>query len=119
MALIQYIFQRGEPIALGNRIEAGTPDPAHTMRARMKPAAPQHRDVMPGGPAVSPAFTTTFVAAVGAAPAYWLHSLTAAQSLALAAGEYLADSSLLLGNMTIWISDPVRIVLRESASAVV
>ena len=69
MALIQYIFQRGEPIALGDRIEAGVPDAAHTMRARMKLALPQHRDVMPGGAAVSPGFSSTFVAAAGGAAA--------------------------------------------------
>ena len=118
MALIQYIFQRGEPITLGDRIEAGTPDAGHTMRARMKLAAPQHPNVMPGGAAVSPGFSSTFVAASGGAAAYWLHSLTAEQSLTLVAGEYLFDSSLLLAGVTVWTSDPVRIVLRESASAV-
>lgn len=118
MALVQYTFQRGEPIQFGDRVESGDILGGHTMRARMKPAEPQLRDRMPGDavPVVSPAFTTTFVAAAGDEPAHWLHSLSAAQSLAVAAGEYLADSALLLDGAVVWISDPVRIVLREAAS---
>lgn len=119
MALIQYTFHRGEPIALGDRLESGALLGGHTMRARMKPAAAQHRDLMPppAVPAVTPGFSTAFVAAAGAAAAYWLHSLTALQSAGLAAGEYLFDSSLLLDGVTVWTSEPVRIVLRDAASA--
>ena len=119
MALIQYTFHRGEPIVLGDRIEAGAVLAGHTMRARMKPVAPQHRDLMPGNgvAVVSPAFATTFVAASGADPAHWLHSLSGDQSLTIAAGEYLADSSLLLDGEVVQTSDPVRIVLREAASS--
>lgn len=119
MALIQYTFHRGEPIALGDRLEGGAVLGGHTMRARMKPVAAQHRDLMPppAVPAVTPAFSTTFVAAAGATAAYWLHSLTAAQSAGVAAGEYLFDSSLLLDGVTVWTSEPVRIVLRDAASS--
>ncbi len=121
MALTQYTFQRGEPIAFGDLIESGTVLPGHSMRARMKPVQPQHRDVMPGDSVavVSPGFASAFVAAGGPGGTdAWLHSLTAAQSGALAAGEYLADSSLLLDGAVVWTSDPVRIVIRNSASGV-
>lgn len=119
MAMIQYTFHRGEPIALGDRLEGGALLSGHTMRARMKPVAAQHRDLMPGPPvpAVVPGFSTVLVAAAGPAPAQWLHSLTAAQSAGLAAGEYLFDSSLLLDGGVVWTSEPVRIVLRNAASA--
>ena len=119
MAMIQYIFHRGEPIAFGDRIESGAVLGGHSMRARMKPVQPQHRDLMPGPGvlAVMPRFGTVFVAEAGASAAYWLHSLTAAESAGLAAGDYLADSALLLGNAVVWISEPVRIVLRDAASS--
>lgn len=120
MAITQYTFQRGEPIAIGDRLESGAVLGGHTMRARMKPVVLAQRDLMPG-PAVAvvtPGFTTAFVAAAGAVPAFWLHSLTAAQSADLSAGEYLADSSLLLDGVVIETSEPVRIVLRDAASAV-
>ena len=119
MALTSYTFCRGEPIVLGDRVESGAVLAGHTMRARMKPVQPTLRERMPGDavPAVSPPFATSFVAAAGADPAQWLHTLTAAQSLALAAGEYLFDSTLLLTGVAVDTSDPVRIVLREAASA--
>ena len=120
MTLAQYIFQRGEPIAIGDRLESGTILGGHTMRARMKRVVEARRDLMPGPEVanISPGFTTSFVAAAGADAAYWLHSLTAAQSATLSAGEYLADSSLLLDGVVIETSEPVRIVLRDAASAV-
>lgn len=119
MAMMQYIFHRGEPIAFGDRLESGAVLGGHTMRARMKPVQPQHRDLMPGAGVVvvTPGFSTVFVAEAGASAAYWLHSLTAAQSAGLPAGEYLADSSLLLSGTVVWTSEPVRIVLRDAASS--
>ena len=92
----------------------------HTMRARMKPEDPRARGIMPGDavPAVAPGFTSSFAAAGGpGGEDAWLHSLSAAQSLTVAAGDYLFDSSLLLDGTVVWTSDPVRIVLRNAASA--
>jgi hypothetical protein len=116
-----YIMRRGEPFAFGDRVESGTLLPGHSMRARMKPVAVGSRDVMPGDavPAVDPPFTTSFVAAVGADPASFVHSLSAAQTVLITADEYLADSSLLLDGVVVWTSDPVRISVRAAASAVV
>ena len=121
MTLAQYIFQRGEPVVLADLVESGTLLAGHTMRARMKPVAPQHRDLMPGAgvAAVVPVFTSERVAASGAVPAHFLHSLTPAQSAQVAAGEYLFDSSLLLDGVVQQTSEPVRIVLRDAASAVI
>lgn len=119
MALAQYTFQRGEPIVLGDRVESGTVLGGHTMRARMKPAAAQARETMPGSgvPVVSPGFTSSFVPAAGAVLAHWLHSLSAVQSLSVPAGEYLFDSSLLDTGVVVQTSDPVRVIVREAASA--
>ena len=119
MALVQYAYQRGEPIVFGDRVAAGAVLAGHSMRARMKPAAIQHRDTMPGSavPAVTPGFASILVPAAGLEPAHWLHSLSAAQSLTVPAGEYLADSSLLLDGTVQQTSEPVRIVIREAASA--
>lgn len=116
-----YIGRRGEPFAFGDRVESGTLLPGHSMRARMKPTLAGSRDEMPGDAvaAVVPPFATNFVAAVGAVPASYVHSLTAVQTQTIAAGEYLADSSLLFDNVVVWTSEPVRIVVREAASAVV
>ena len=116
MSTPTYTFHRGEPLAFGDRVESGTVLAGHTMRARMKwvPLG----DRMPGDevPLVSPALVTTFVPAAGAEPAYWLHSLSEAQTWALAAGGYLADTALLLGGVVIMITDPVRIMLLNSAT---
>lgn len=117
MALTQYTFHRGEPIVLGDRVTGGDGDPAdYTMRARMKPAAAQHRDLMPGDSVAAIDLATTYVPAAGETAAWWRHSLS--DSAALDAGEYLADSSLLDGaGATVWTSEPVRIILRNAASA--
>ncbi|RDV06443.1 hypothetical protein DXH95_03175 [Sphingorhabdus pulchriflava] len=119
MALAAYVFHRGQRIALADRVEEGTIEPGYSMRARMKPVQAHIRNLMPGDSvaAASPAFTSTFVPAAGGQPASWVHALTAAESRQIAAGEYLFDSSLLLDNEVIWTSEPVRLILRESASA--
>ena len=119
MALTQYRFQRGEPIVLGDRVESGTVEGGHSMRARMKPVPRNARDEMPGDSVAttSPAFTSTLTPVDGETAAFWLHSLTAAQSLEIAAGEYLFDSSLLLDGTVLQTSDPVRVIVTEAASA--
>jgi hypothetical protein len=116
MNLQTYTFRRGEPVAFGDRVEGGAVLAGHSMRARMKPLAQGER--MPGDEVAltSPALATVFVAAVGEAAAYWLHSLTAAQSLAVPAGRYLADSALMLDGVAIVVTEPVVIVLLNSAS---
>lgn len=118
MAVVRYNFQRGEPVVFGDRIESGDLLAGHSMRARMKPVLGSASPVMPGDAVdnVSPAFTTSFVAAVGDEAAQFLHSLSAAQSLTLDAGFYLADSALLLDDVVTAITDPVLIVIHESAS---
>lgn len=118
MALTAYVFQRGEPIVFGDRVESGAVLAGHTMRARMKPVRATMGESMPGDnvATVTPPFATVFTAAAGAEPAFWLHGLTAAQSLAIPAGGYLADSALLLNGVVVAITDPVRIVIREAAS---
>ena len=119
MALTRYIFYWGEPIIIGDRVESGNVLPGHSMRARMKPAQAHDSSRMPGDniPIVAPGFVTTFVAAAGDVAAHWLHTLSADVSAELPAGEYLADSALLLNGDVISVSDPVRIVLHNSASA--
>ena len=118
MTVPTYSFRRGEPVAFGDRVESGSVLAGHAMRARMKPTLPGSRDRMPGDdvPVTTPGFSTGFVAASGGAAAYWLHGLTAAQSRALPAGQYLADSALLLDGVVVAITEPVRIVLLEAAS---
>ena len=112
-------MHRGEPFSFADRSDVGAVTTGLTMRAAMKPVRfGESKMPRPEVAVVSPGFATTFVAAAGAAAAYWLHSLTAAQTAQIPAGLYLADSSLLSGGAVIWTSDPVRITVADAASAV-
>lgn len=120
MAMQQYTFRRGAPVMLGDRIEdALGADPADfTMRARMRALSLAQRDAMPSADGCTAVhFSTTYVPATESTKGSWLHSLSAEQSAALSAGQYLFDSTLLRGGAAVWTSDPVRIVITESASA--
>jgi hypothetical protein len=124
-----YTFQRGEPIAIGDRIESvdGMPGGAlpvgTTMRARMKPAPRDGSVRMPGDDvaAVVPGFNSIMVAAMvfpdGVTGPAFVHSMTAAQSLQLPAGRYLFDSSTLINGLVIDTSEPDVVIIRNSASA--
>lgn len=114
----QLIFQRGEPIICGDLVEAGTLEAGHTMRARMKLEDQTMRGIMPGDSVatVTPAFTTTRVAATADFEEHFLHSLTAAQTATIAAGDYLFDRTLLLDGVEVSTTEPIRIVLNNSAS---
>lgn len=118
MTIETYSFQRGEPIALGDLIESGAAA-GFTMRARMKPEDPRNKGIMPATEPAIGGFASTFVAGGGPDGAdAWLHAKPAAESLALAAGDYLFDSSLLdAGGAVVWTSEPVRLALRNAASA--
>jgi hypothetical protein len=113
----RYVFQRGEPIILGDRVVSGTLPVGHSMRARMKRVS-ANTNVMPGDdvlPVTQP-FVSSFVPEAGSIAAHYLHSMSAADSAVLAEGDYLFDSSLLINGAVAETSDPVRITLRNSAS---
>jgi hypothetical protein len=126
---VTYTFRRGEPIAIGDRIESvdGVPGGAlpagTTMRACMKPAPRDGSLKMPGDDvaAAVPEFTSIMAPAMvfpdGVTVPAFVHSMTAAQSLALPAGRYLFDSSTLIDASVIDTSEPDIVIIRNSASA--
>ena len=113
-----YTFRRGEPVAVGDMVISGDILAGHSMRARMKPAPVNGSMTMPGDEVAvtTPPFASVFVTAAGPVAAHYLHSLTAAQSLTLDDGAYLFDSSLLLDGIVLHTSEPVKIIIRNSAS---
>jgi hypothetical protein len=110
-----YTFQRGEPVVYGLRAKEGDPTD-YTVTAKLKPLANAAVSVPDDSVAVVATFIVSFVAQAGAVAAYWLMSLTAAQSAALPAGRYIADEKLSFGGVPVNITDPVIIVLKNSVS---
>lgn len=110
-----YNFGHGQPIALGDRVLSGDPT-GLTMRARMKPLQPGSGTAMPGPAVPAVEFTTAFNPAVGDEPAFFLHTLTSAQSLALTPGRYAFDSAVLQGGAMVSTTPVSILVITESAS---
>jgi hypothetical protein len=89
----------------------------------MKPAPRDGSLKMPGDDvaAAVPEFTSIMAPAMvfpdGVTVPAFVHSMTAAQSLALPAGRYLFDSSTLIDASVIDTSEPDIVIIRNSASA--
>lgn len=115
---VTYTFQRGEPASLIERVKEGGLPASHSMKARMKPAPIGGNSEMPGDavPTVTPAWASVFVPAGGGEPDHYLHTLTAAQTLLIAKGNYLFDSSLWAAGTILQMREPVIIKFKNAAS---
>lgn len=111
-----YKFKQGEPIVIGDRVISGDILPGHTMRARIKVKG--KLDDVPGDniPLLPQQFNTTFVAAQGAQPAHYLHTIAEPEAALVQAGKYIMDSTLLLNGVIQSVSDPVTIIIQRSIS---
>jgi hypothetical protein len=88
-----YTFHRGETIQLALDLLSGTVDAIAVLAARIRPLPPGQRELKADAPVVAN-FTITSRAAGNGFPAGWTLTLSAADSLALAAGFYAADARL-------------------------
>lgn len=90
-----YQWRRGSTFNLGLRVKSGTVTGTETISCWLKRAA---NGKSPGdGTEPAVVLQPTFQAAVGDAPAYWLFTGTAEQSLALQIGQYVADARIEIG----------------------
>jgi hypothetical protein len=104
-------FRRGEPITLRLEVVSGSPSGitlAAVLKRKRGSALPAEDEPDAG------TFTTSFVAASGGDPAYWLLTMASA---ALAAGRYATDARLVQASATVQITSPITVVLLESISA--
>jgi hypothetical protein len=110
-----YIFQRGETITLALDAVTGDPLTVTAISAAMKMVGPGRTSVSAETP-VAATFAINPRLVQGDIPAGWNLTVNAANSAALAAGNYLADAKLSIGGGIV-ITNSIAITLRESVSA--
>jgi hypothetical protein len=110
-----YIYQRGEPIAYALRVKSGDPS-GYTVSAKLKPVGPNVTAVPDQAVASAAEFQVNFVAASGGVPAHWLLTIDAATARALPGNRYIADEKLTFGGVAVKVTEPVVIVIKNSAS---
>ena len=108
---MKYIWRRGGTFTFGLQVVSGTVVGDETVRCVLKAAT---KAGLPTGDAAADAvvFTTSFVAAVGNNPAYWLFTGSATQGQAIPAGDYIADARIVAGSTVIQTA-PILIKLAE------
>jgi hypothetical protein len=109
--MTNYIFQRGETVAVALQVVAGDAATVSAVTAAMKPVAAGRASVDPAA-AVAATFEVTF----DASGPRWLLSLSPVVSAALAAGRYVADARLVVGG-GVAITETVALTLRDAVTS--
>ena len=112
-----FVIRRGETLTFV--VEALTGDPllVSGVSAKMKSVQPGRQTLMPGAEVpLAATFTAASLPATTGFRGGWSLGLSAAQTLALAAGLYLVDASFTVDGNTI-IDGPILLEVKNSAVA--
>jgi hypothetical protein len=106
-----YTYQRGETISLALDAVDGDPLTVSAISARLK-AIPPGRSSVPADAPVAATFVVLPRTATPSFPAGWTLTISAATSLTLAPGSYLADARMEIAAGVV-ITDQIALKLRE------
>lgn len=111
---IIYTFQRGETVLMAIDVATGDKDNVSAISADLRKLDPGKWELKPTA-AVAASFTLVEREAAGAVAEGWDATISAADSLDLTAGYYLADVRMTISGVVI-IDDSIVIEIKEPAT---